>query len=84
MKVTLRVASGRKAERRRKSPLIVTVALFIVRAGSSPVHAQESNGCMFLCAPELKIEPTFTVETPLSTAEDRRAGRWHSYRHDQG
>ena len=29
---------------------------------ASPVQAQGNRGCTFLCPPELKIEPTFTVE----------------------
>ena len=32
----------------------------------TPLAAQNNDGCFFLCRPELKIEPTFTVENIFS------------------
>ena len=32
----------------------------------TPLTAQNNSGCSFLCRPELKIEPTFTVENLFS------------------
>ena len=47
------------------------VGVALVACGAAPqagLHAQERDQCAFLCAPELKIEPTFTIENVLSPA----------------
>lgn len=40
--------------------------------GPSPLVAQERDGCTLLCSPELKFEPTWTVENLFTgrTAEE--------------
>jgi hypothetical protein len=38
------------------------VAILFVVCGSRPLLAQQEEPCRILCAPALKIEPTFTVE----------------------
>ena len=49
--------------------MCVAVALVIIGvAGASPLRAQEPDRCAFFCAPELKIEPTFTIEHIFSPA----------------
>ena len=67
--------------------MCVAVALVMIGvAGASPLRAQERDRCAFFCAPELKIEPTFTIEnvfrpatveeledgTPIGTARQAR------------
>ena len=44
---------------------VACVGVALVASGVAPqagLYAQERDRCAFLCAPELKIEPTFTVE----------------------
>jgi hypothetical protein len=38
------------------------VAAAFVLVGWGPLFAQQAERCRILCAPALKIEPTFTVE----------------------
>ena len=42
--------------------LKLSVVLTLMLIGASPSEAQDGDGCFFFCSPELKIEPTFTVE----------------------
>jgi hypothetical protein len=44
-------------------PVIVAIATF---GGPTLLHAHDGDECFFFCAPELKIEPTFTVENLFS------------------
>ncbi len=54
------------------------VGVALVASGVGPqagLYAQENDGCVFLCTPKLKIEPTFTFENifrpaRLETVED--------------
>ena len=49
--------------------MCVAVALVIIGvAGALPLRAQEPDRCAFFCAPELKIEPTFTIENVFRPA----------------
>jgi len=58
-------------------------ALLLVGLLPSPATAQEGERCRFLCAPELKVEPTFTVPNlfspprirTLDTGDEERASR---------
>ena len=43
-----------------------TVILTLGCSGPTPLEAQKNNHCFFLCRPELKMEPTFTVENLFS------------------
>ena len=50
---------------------VACVGVALVVSGVGPqasLAAQESDRCVFLCAPELKIEPTWTVEHILRPA----------------
>ena len=38
------------------------IVLLLLFAAVTPAGAQDNDGCFFFCRPELKIEPTFTVE----------------------
>ena len=47
------------------------VGVALVASGVAPqagLYAQERDRCAFLCAPELKIEPTFTIENLFNPA----------------
>ena len=46
----------------------VGVALVASAAPQAGLYAQEHDQCAFLCAPELKIEPTFTIENVFNPA----------------
>ncbi len=49
----------------------VCVGVALVASGAAPqagLYAQERDQCAFLCAPELKIEPTLTIENLFSPA----------------
>jgi hypothetical protein len=57
------------------------VAALFVLCGSGPLLAQQDERCRILCAPALKIEPSFTVENLLraplvGTIEDGVAVEW--------
>ena len=44
---------------------VACVGVALVASDATPqagLYAQERDQCTFLCAPELKIEPTFTIE----------------------
>lgn len=41
---------------------VVIPAMLILSVPATPAAAQDSDTCFFFCRPELKIEPTFTVE----------------------
>ena len=43
-----------------------TVVLVLGCSFLTPLEAQKKDRCLFLCRPELKIEPTFTVENLFS------------------
>ena len=50
---------------------LVCVGAALVASGAAPqagLYAQERDQCAFLCAPELKIEPTFTIENLFNPA----------------
>ncbi len=50
---------------------LARIGVALIACGAAPqasLYAQERDPCAFLCAPELKIEPTFTVENLLSPA----------------
>ena len=50
---------------------VACVGVALVASGTAPqegLHAQERDQCAFLCAPELKIEPTFTIENLFNPA----------------
>ncbi len=50
---------------------VVCVGVALVASGAAPqagLYAQERDQCAFLCAPELKIEPTFTIENLFNPA----------------
>ena len=38
------------------------IVVGLIWCGAMPLAAQDSDDCFFFCSPELKIEPTFTVE----------------------
>ena len=38
------------------------IVFSLMCAGAVPLTAQDADACLFFCSPELKIEPTFTVE----------------------
>ena len=47
------------------------MSVALVTGGAAPqavLYAQEHDQCAFLCAPELKIEPTFTIENLFNPA----------------
>ena len=47
------------------------MSVALVTCGAAPqavLYAQEHDQCAFLCAPELKIEPTFTIENLFNPA----------------
>ena len=51
---------------------VACVGVALVASGVGPqaaLYAQESDRCVFLCAPELKIEPTWTVEFHVDAPE---------------
>ena len=54
----------RKADRKATHGLgrVAVLAGMVVLFGSGPLFAQQEERCRILCAPALKIEPTFTVE----------------------
>ena len=50
---------------------VACVGVALVASGAEPqagLYAQERDQCAFLCAPELKIEPTFTIENLFNPA----------------
>ncbi len=50
---------------------VACVGVALVASGAAPqagLYAQERDQCAFLCAPELKIEPTLTIENLFSPA----------------
>ena len=50
---------------------LACVSVALVAGGAAPqavLYAQENGQCAFLCAPELKIEPTFTIENLFNPA----------------
>ena len=50
---------------------LACVGAALVASGAAPqagLYAQERDQCAFLCAPELKIEPTFTIENLFNPA----------------
>ena len=50
---------------------VACVGAALVASGAAPqagLYAQERDRCAFLCAPELKIEPTFTIENLFNPA----------------
>ena len=50
---------------------VACIGVALVASGAAPqagLYAQERDQCAFLCAPELKIEPTFTIENLFSPA----------------
>ena len=50
---------------------VACVGVALVASGAAPqagLYAQERDQCAFLCAPELKIEPTFTIENFFNPA----------------
>ena len=50
---------------------VACVGVALVAGGAAPqavLYAQENGQCAFLCAPELKIEPTFTIENLFNPA----------------
>ena len=50
---------------------LACVSVALVACGTAPqavLYAQERDQCTFLCAPELKIEPTFTIENLFNPA----------------
>ena len=50
---------------------VACVGAALVASGAAPqmgLYAQERDQCAFLCAPELKIEPTFTIENLFNPA----------------
>ena len=50
---------------------VACVGVALVACGAAPqadLYAQEPDQCAFLCAPELKIEPTFTIENLFGPA----------------
>ena len=50
---------------------VVYIGVALVASGAAPqagLYAQERDQCAFLCAPELKIEPTLTIENLFSPA----------------
>ena len=50
---------------------LACVSVALVACGAAPqavLYAQENGQCAFLCAPELKIEPTFTIENLFNPA----------------
>ena len=50
---------------------VACVGMALVASGAAPqagLYAQERDQCAFLCAPELKIEPTLTIENLFSPA----------------
>jgi hypothetical protein len=68
--------SERCLTRTRSWTTRATVAAIVVLHAASPAAAQEKR-CRILCAPELKVEPTFTVENlfqrpTIETLEDGR------------
>ena len=50
---------------------VACVGVALIASGAAPqagLYAQERDQCAFLCAPELKIEPTFTIENLFNPA----------------
>ena len=50
---------------------VACVGVALVASGAAPqagLYAQERDQCAFLCAPELKIEPTLTIENLFNPA----------------
>ena len=50
---------------------VACIGVALVASGAAPqagLSAQERDQCAFLCAPELKIEPTFTIENLFNPA----------------
>ncbi len=50
---------------------VAYIGVALVATGAAPqasLYAQERDQCAFLCAPELKIEPTFTIENLFNPA----------------
>ena len=50
---------------------VACIGVALVASGAAPqagLYAQERDQCAFLCAPELKIEPTFTIENLFDPA----------------
>ena len=50
---------------------LACISVALVACGAAPqavLYAQEHDQCAFLCAPELKIEPTFTIENLFNPA----------------
>ena len=50
---------------------VACVGVALIASGAAPqagLYAQERDQCAFLCAPELKIEPTFTIESLFNPA----------------
>ena len=48
--------------RRRAALTVAVTCLGTILLASAPAAAQDPDACFILCAPELKIEPTFTIE----------------------
>lgn len=68
---------GRDRRRAAAHVKAAIAALVITTAAALPASAQTARPCRILCAPELKVEPTFTVEDLLQrpiveTLEDGR------------
>ena len=50
---------------------VACVGVALVASGTATqarLYAQERDQCAFLCAPELKIQPTFTIENLFNPA----------------
>ena len=50
---------------------VACVGVALIASGAAPqagLYAQERDQCAFLCAPKLKIEPTFTIENLFNPA----------------
>jgi hypothetical protein len=58
----LGVSTARAALSGHRSRASIVAAAIILVAAGTPAAAEGQERCRVLCAPELKIEPTFTIE----------------------
>ena len=51
-----------RRQRRTSQRLTAAILVLVTLQVAGPAHAQEPERCFFLCAPDVKIEPTITFE----------------------